>query len=62
MSRTIEIEQDKGKKKLLVNFLSSCLYDNSTEETTITLSYDPKLKPYYLHLGEHFTKYYLDNI
>ena len=40
--------------------LSSCLYSHSTSE--IVLSYDPKLKPYFLQLKDNFTKYYLENI
>ena len=65
LSRVIEIKLDsynkKGKRDVLkTTLLSSCLYSHSTSE--IVLSYDPKLKPYFLQLKDNFTKYYLENI
>jgi len=62
ISRRIEIEQDNKKKKLVTTFLSSCIYDNTGDESKIILRYDPNLKPYFIQLGKHFTKYYLENI
>jgi len=62
ISRRIEIEQENKKKKLVTTFLSSCIYDNSEDESKIVLRYDPNLKPYFIQLGEHFTKYYLENV
>lgn len=61
IGRVIEIEKEDGRK-LVTTFLSSCLYDNTQEESTITLSYDPKLKPYFFQLKDNFTKYHLENI
>ncbi len=62
ISRRIEIEQENKKKKLVTTFLSSCMYDNTENESKVILRYDPQLKPYFLQLGEHFTKYYLENV
>ncbi|PRX19640.1 replication initiator protein [Orenia metallireducens] len=59
ITREIEIHQP-DKRELITTFLSSCVYDNIN--STITLSYDPKLKPYFLQLKNNFTKYYLENI
>ncbi|WP_051412057.1 replication initiation protein [Halonatronum saccharophilum] len=59
ITRKIEINQS-DKKRLVTTFLSSCVYNN--KNSTITLSYDPKLKPYFLQLKNNFTKYYLENI
>lgn len=61
IGRVIEIEKEDGRK-LVTTFLSSCLYDNTQEESTITLSYDPKLRPYFLQLQDNFTRYHLENI
>jgi len=65
LSRIIEIKLNTYDKKgnrdvLKTTFLSSCIYKHSTSE--IILSYDPKLKPYFLQLKKNFTKYYLVNI
>jgi len=60
ITRKIEIIQTDDKR-LVTTFLSSCLYDNSSE-SKIILSFDPKLKPYFLQLKNNFTKYYLENI
>ena len=62
ISRRIEIEQENKKKKLVTTFLSSCMYDNTGDESKVILRYDPQLKPYFLQLGKHFTKYYLQNV
>ena len=62
ISRRIEIEQENKKKKLVTTFLSSCMYDNTENESKVILRYDPQLKPYFLQLGEHFTKYYLETV
>lgn len=59
ITRKIKIHQS-GKKELVTTFLSSCIYDN--KNSTVTLSYDPELKPYFLQLKKNFTKYYLENI
>jgi plasmid replication initiation protein len=59
ITREIKIHQP-GQKELITTFLSSCIYDNSN--STVILSYDPKLKPYFLQLKNNFTKYYLENI
>ena len=58
ITREIEIEEEK--RDIITTILSSCVYDRET--STIILSYDPKLKPYFLQLKENFTKYYLENI
>src|SRR5574344_1529831 len=65
MSRIIEIKPDTKNKKgendiLKITCVSSCIYRRSTSE--IILRYDPNLKPYFLQLGKHFTKYYLQNV
>jgi len=59
ITREIEIHQP-DEKELITTFLSSCVYDKAN--STVTLSYDPKLKPYFLQLKNNFTKYYLENI
>ena len=59
ITREIIIEQ-ANNKRLVTTFLSSCIYDDNN--STITLSYDPELKPYFLQLKNNFTKYYLINI
>lgn len=59
ITREIKIQQSNDKK-LVTTFLSSCLYDNTN--STVILSYDPKLKPYFLQLKKNFTKYNLENI
>lgn len=57
---TKKITIQKEKETLVTTFLSSCRYRHDTSE--IILRFDPNLKPYLLQLGEHFTKYQLENV
>lgn len=57
MTRIITIKTEKSELK--TTFLSSAEY---FKDSTIELSFDKKLKPYFLQLKDNFTKYYLENV
>ena len=61
ISRIIEIKVHENDK-LITTFLSSCLYYSLEGESRIKLSFDPKLKPYFLQLKKNFTMYRLENV
>ncbi len=52
MNRVLHIEEQTGW--LRIGWISSCRYNH--EKGTVSLSFDPKLKPYLLHLKREFTK------
>jgi len=58
MSKPLEIPQEDGI--LICNWFSSYRYIDG--ECRIVCTFDPKLKPYMLHLKEEFTQYKLENI
>jgi len=58
LEKPLRIDEDDGP--LWVNWLSSVKYYDG--EGTVTLSFDPHLKPYLLQLKERFTSYGLENV
>ena len=52
LNRVLHIEEQKGW--LRTGWISSCRYNH--EKGTVSLSFDPKLKPYLLRLKREFTK------
>jgi len=54
------VEIDTPSYLLQTNILSSSKYNK--EKNTVTLCFDPNLKPYYLQLQKAFTKYELENV
>jgi plasmid replication initiation protein len=58
MSKVFEIEQPDGW--LLCSWFSSIQYQGSTG--TLSVQFDPKLKPYLLQLREQFTAYSLSSV
>jgi len=58
MDRPITIRE--GDRTLHTRMFSSAEYIKG--EGTVRFSFDPKLKPYLIQLGENFTKYELENI
>lgn len=57
MERVYEFKTDEGW--LMVSAISSALYKE--RDDTITLSFDPKMRPYLLGLKESFTSAHLEN-
>ncbi len=58
IEKVLEIETPVGL--LQIAWLSSALYHD--KEGYVELCFDPKLKPYLLHLKECFTSYKLENV
>ncbi|NGY88129.1 replication initiation protein [Bacillus megaterium] len=48
------------KKRTRINWLSKATYN--TNEGTVTVRFDPDLKPFFLALSEKFTRYKLNNV
>jgi len=59
MDKSFLIYNREGKPTR-INWLSKATYN--TNEGTITVRFDPDLKPFYLDLSEKFTRYKLENI
>lgn len=59
LSKPIFINRENGDT-LIVNWFSSCVYNEGKGSMTIKLS--PELAPYLLDLKRNFTRYYLKNI
>jgi len=59
MSKPFIIYNAKGNPTR-INWLSKATYN--TNEGTVTVRFDPDLKPFFLALSEKFTKYKLENI
>mgnify|MGYP001060653443 CR=1 FL=1 len=59
MSKPFIILNEKGHPTR-INWLSKATYNKS--EGTVTVRFDPDLKPYFLALSEKFTKYKLENV
>jgi plasmid replication initiation protein len=58
MKKIIKIRE--GKRLIQVAWLSSAVHDSGSG--TVTITFDPNLKPYLLGLKEFFTTYKLENI
>jgi plasmid replication initiation protein len=52
MARSLNIKEPSGW--LMIGWISSCRYNHT--QGSVSLSFDPKLKPYLLHLKSEFTK------
>ncbi|WP_456364125.1 replication initiation protein [Priestia aryabhattai] len=59
MSKPFIILNEKGHPTR-INWLSKATYNSN--EGTVTVRFDPDLKPYFLALSEKFTKYKLENV
>ena len=60
LTRVLEFDNPENNTILQTTWLSSALYKKG--EGTVTLRFDPQLKPLLLHLQSYFTKYELGQI